>query len=66
MELSELIRDAERIFVFTGAGISTGSGIKETRGFSRSPTQPPPPDAPAAEATPSGRPTTTTVRSPAR
>ena len=32
MELSDLIRDAERIFVFTGAGISTGSGIKDFRG----------------------------------
>lgn len=32
MELSDLIRNAERIFVFTGAGISTGSGIKDFRG----------------------------------
>ena len=32
MELSELIRGAERIFVFTGAGISTGSGIQDFRG----------------------------------
>jgi NAD-dependent deacetylase len=32
VELSELIRDAERIFVFTGAGVSTGSGIKDFRG----------------------------------
>lgn len=32
MELSDLIRSAERIFVFTGAGVSTGSGIKDFRG----------------------------------
>ncbi len=32
MELSELIRDANRILVFTGAGLSTGSGIKDFRG----------------------------------
>lgn len=32
LELSELIRNAERIFVFTGAGISTGSGIQDFRG----------------------------------
>ena len=30
--LTRLIRDTERIFVFTGAGISTGSGIKDFRG----------------------------------
>ena len=30
--LARLIRDAERIFVFTGARISTGSGIKDFRG----------------------------------
>lgn len=32
MELSDLIRGAERIFVFTGAGVSTGSGIRDFRG----------------------------------
>ena len=32
MELSELIRAAERILVFTGAGVSTGSGIRDFRG----------------------------------
>ncbi len=32
MELTELIREAERIFVFTGAGVSTGSGIQDFRG----------------------------------
>ena len=31
-DLTTLIRDADRIFVFTGAGISTGSGIKDFRG----------------------------------
>jgi len=30
--LVQLIRDAERILVFTGAGISTGSGIRDFRG----------------------------------
>lgn len=32
MDLSGLVREAERIFVFTGAGISTGSGIQDFRG----------------------------------
>ena len=31
-ELVEHIRDAERVLVFTGAGISTGSGIRDFRG----------------------------------
>ncbi len=31
-ELTELIAGAERILVFTGAGISTGSGIRDFRG----------------------------------
>jgi NAD-dependent deacetylase len=31
-ELVELLRDAHRILVFTGAGISTGSGIPDFRG----------------------------------
>jgi len=31
-QLSELVSVAERILVFTGAGISTGSGIKDFRG----------------------------------
>jgi len=30
--LAALLRDAERILVFTGAGISTGSGIRDFRG----------------------------------
>lgn len=32
MELSELIREAEHILIFTGAGVSTGSGIQDFRG----------------------------------
>ena len=32
MELTDLLREAERILVFTGAGVSTGSGIKDFRG----------------------------------
>lgn len=32
MDLSELIGDAKRILVFTGAGVSTGSGIQDFRG----------------------------------
>jgi len=32
VDLSHFIRDAEHIFIFTGAGISTGSGIKDFRG----------------------------------
>ena len=31
-ELTELIRNSSRILVFTGAGISTGSGIPDFRG----------------------------------
>ncbi len=31
-ELSEYLRTARRVFVFTGAGISTGSGIPDFRG----------------------------------
>ncbi len=30
--LIEFLRDASNIFVFTGAGISTGSGIPDYRG----------------------------------
>jgi len=30
--LVSLLRDADRILVFTGAGISTGSGIRDFRG----------------------------------
>ena len=30
--LVDLLRDAERVLVFTGAGISTGSGIADFRG----------------------------------
>ena len=32
MDLVELLRDADRILVFTGAGVSTGSGIRDFRG----------------------------------
>jgi NAD-dependent deacetylase len=32
MDLTDLLRQAERILVFTGAGISTGSGIRDFRG----------------------------------
>ena len=32
MDLVQLLRDADRILVFTGAGISTGSGIRDFRG----------------------------------
>ncbi|TDI43093.1 MAG: hypothetical protein E2P02_11910, partial [Acidobacteria bacterium] len=31
-KLTELIAESERILVFTGAGISTGSGIRDFRG----------------------------------
>ena len=32
MDLVQLLRDAHRILVFTGAGVSTGSGIRDFRG----------------------------------
>ncbi|MCH2252682.1 MAG: Sir2 family NAD-dependent protein deacetylase [Vicinamibacterales bacterium] len=32
MDLVQLLRDADRILVFTGAGVSTGSGIRDFRG----------------------------------
>ena len=32
MHLVQLLRDADRILVFTGAGVSTGSGIRDFRG----------------------------------
>ena len=32
MNLAGLLRDADRILVFTGAGVSTGSGIRDFRG----------------------------------
>jgi NAD-dependent deacetylase len=32
MDLVELLRNADRVLVFTGAGISTGSGIRDFRG----------------------------------
>ena len=32
MDLVQLLRDADRILVFTGAGVSTGSGIQDFRG----------------------------------
>ena len=32
MDLARLLRDADRILVFTGAGVSTGSGIRDFRG----------------------------------
>ena len=32
MDLVQLLRDAARILVFTGAGVSTGSGIRDFRG----------------------------------
>ena len=32
MDLTQLLRNADRILIFTGAGISTGSGIRDFRG----------------------------------
>ena len=32
MDLVQLLRDADRILIFTGAGVSTGSGIRDFRG----------------------------------
>ena len=32
MDLVQLLRDADHILVFTGAGVSTGSGIRDFRG----------------------------------
>jgi len=32
MDLVQLLRDADRVLVFTGAGVSTGSGIRDFRG----------------------------------
>ena len=32
MDLSEYLRAAQRALIFTGAGISTGSGIPDFRG----------------------------------